>query len=119
MTRQEIFDKVVKHLLAQGAKSVTYRESGDQFRCLYRGPNGLMCAVGCLIPDEEYGEWMEDLPVRDLRNGASTGPITFSLVEDHLRLLQDLQYIHDNHEVENWHYMLRDYAEQNALEFRP
>jgi hypothetical protein len=45
---QETFEKVSRHLFEQGRPSV---ESGT---CLYRGPNGTKCAIGCLIPDELY-----------------------------------------------------------------
>jgi hypothetical protein len=48
MTPQEIFDKVATHLAKQGHRAV----DGDS--CMYRGSKGTMCAMGCLIPDEEY-----------------------------------------------------------------
>jgi hypothetical protein len=52
-TLQEIFNIVSAHLLNQGQKSVS---NGI---CMYRGPNGLKCAAGCLIPDEEYNPEFE------------------------------------------------------------
>jgi hypothetical protein len=54
MTKQEIFDTVALHLIKQGKKSVN-----DIGRCLYRSPEGLKCAIGCLIPDEVYQRSME------------------------------------------------------------
>lgn len=39
MTRQEVFDKVVAHLRAQGRKAVN--ERGD---CVYHAPDGTKCA---------------------------------------------------------------------------
>ena len=45
LTRQAAFNKVARHLLRQNAKSTN--KDGE---CLYRGPNGLRCAVGALIP---------------------------------------------------------------------
>lgn len=116
MTRQEIFDKVVKHLLKQGEKSATIRED-EGTRCLYRGPNGLMCAVGCLIPDEEYTDFMEDCPVGGLPSYCTVGSFVYELVGEHRTLLQDLQHIHDNYEVENWRHLLREYANDHCLEF--
>ena len=56
MTLQEIFDKVTTHLLTQGKKS----KVEDSKVCLYRGSNGTMCAVGCLIKDEFYHEGLEE-----------------------------------------------------------
>ncbi len=60
MTPQEIFDKVVNHLRAQGAKSeMDHPVAG--LMCAYRGIQGRMCAVGCLIPDADYLPTMEDI----------------------------------------------------------
>ncbi|MGQ7794513.1 hypothetical protein ACUN0C_19080 [Faunimonas sp. B44] len=52
--RQEAFDFVVRHLFKQGERAVA--EGGG---CLYRGPDGTKCAVGCLIPDELYTPRLE------------------------------------------------------------
>lgn len=65
---QETFDTIYKHLLDQGGKSVD-RDTGI---CMYRGPNGTKCAIGCLIPDDKYDPKWERLPIGDL-----TGVITF------------------------------------------
>lgn len=54
MTNQEIFDTVAKHLFAQGKPALD-----DYGACVYRGENGMRCAVGCLITDEEYSLDME------------------------------------------------------------
>lgn len=48
MNNQETYNKVKAHLLAQGEPS---RQGAD---CLYRGANGLKCAIGCLIADDQY-----------------------------------------------------------------
>lgn len=52
-TEQQIFDQVARHLLKQGQRAVV--EGGT---CKYRH-NGLMCAAGCLISDDEYSENMD------------------------------------------------------------
>jgi hypothetical protein len=54
MTRQELFDKVAAALIAQGKPSL---DPGGM--CQYRGLEGLACAAGHLIPDEEYQPAME------------------------------------------------------------
>lgn len=48
MTNQEIFDKVLNHLRQQG------KQCKGAVDCLYRGPDGMKCAVGCLIDDEHF-----------------------------------------------------------------
>jgi hypothetical protein len=60
MNAQEIFDKVVTHLRTQGKQA---KNTSDD--CVYRRPNGLMCAVGCLIPDELYDPALEGATVAD------------------------------------------------------
>ena len=49
MTPIEISEKIRDHLINQNAKALN--EYGG---CRYRGNNGSMCAVGCLITDEVY-----------------------------------------------------------------
>ena len=57
MTAQEAFDKAVAGVRAQG-----YQISMDEkTNCVYRGPNGLRCAVGHLIPDELCQPAFEDV----------------------------------------------------------
>ncbi len=56
MNAQQIFDTVVEHLAAQKVRCAN--EKGE---CLYRGPKGRKCAIGCLIPDEVYEPRMERL----------------------------------------------------------
>lgn len=108
LNRQEIFDKVVTHLFAQGVQSLNkYNE------CQYRGQNGTSCAVGCLIPDEEYDARLEYRGVRSLGIMADSirsekydykTPFIDSLDEkqneDALNLLLDLQFVHDH--STNW-----------------
>jgi hypothetical protein len=45
----KISERIRDHLLTQ--RAVSKVNSGP---CLYRAPNGLKCAVGCLIADEHY-----------------------------------------------------------------
>lgn len=58
---QDIFDRVVSHLAKQGRPA--YHSQGG---CLYRTPEGLSCAIGCLIPDSVYKFSMEGMSVLGL-----------------------------------------------------
>jgi len=49
MTLQDYFTKAYHGLASQG-----FVKSSEGGRCLYRGPNGLKCAIGHCIPDDEY-----------------------------------------------------------------
>ena len=54
-TNQTAFDKVYKHLLTQNSQAM----NADGTECAYRGSDGKMCAVGCLITDADYDPIME------------------------------------------------------------
>lgn len=90
MHKQEIFDTVVNHLINQKQKSV---KEGNKTNCLYRGPNGLKCAVGCLIPDDVYEEYMEENFTNLLSQYGDVLPFYFN--KEYI-LLYDLQLCHDN-----------------------
>lgn len=51
---QEKFDTVLACLRKQGRPSINADGA-----CLYRGPDGLKCALGHLIPDATYKPWFE------------------------------------------------------------
>ena len=88
MNKQQTFDKVCRAVLRQG------EPSRSDYRCMYRGPRGLKCAVGHLIEDDEYKKsWDRASPagvhqLEDLR----------SLMESKghdIDLLRSLQIAHD------------------------
>lgn len=54
---EELSAKVRDHLIKQHAQSISLESAG----CRYRGSNGTMCAVGCLIPDDVYADSLEGL----------------------------------------------------------
>lgn len=104
-TEQEVFDQVGKHLLAQMVRSEA------KSTCLYRGPDGISCAAGCLMTDEEYnpsfeGNDWEMLVAADMVIGC------------HSTLIYKLQSIHDNYLPDKWEERLADLARANGLEFR-
>jgi hypothetical protein len=89
-TKQEIFDKVINGLVSQNLQ-----QSHLNDRCMYRGPNGLKCAAGHLIPDEIYEPAME---------GNRIG-----YVVKKYKMLQDIDYFVDNEilnmitDLQIWH----------------
>jgi hypothetical protein len=86
MTNQEAFNKVVIGLRAQGRPSINPNSV-----CMYRNSEGLKCAVGILIPDEEYRpEFDCNL---DLINVIEQVPALQSF--DRI-FLNSLQYVHDS-----------------------
>ncbi len=87
MTKQETFNKVVKHLRRQKTQAL----QNDGFGCAYRGDDGKKCAVGCLIPDSLYVPWMEGNEAGEQRMRA-----LLQLLEIDVQLANDLQKVHDN-----------------------
>lgn len=88
MTNQEAFDKMIVHLNNQNwVQSVN--KDGE---CAYRGPAGNKCAVGELIPDDQYDpEWdVEGISADYLM--ACNVPCLQGL---HARLLTEMQLFHD------------------------
>lgn len=111
MTEQEVFDTVKKHLLTQNKKA----KNGSGAICLYRTPNGLKCAIGCMIPDDKYVSRMEDTSVHILLFMYPGLP--FANVDK--KFLVSLQDIHDykHNKVEDWPRLLEEFAIEHNLTF--
>ena len=60
-----VIEKIAQHLAKQRARSI--KTFNGMLSCAYRGKNGTMCAVGCLIPDEMYTVGMEQNPFVNLK----------------------------------------------------
>lgn len=57
MSNQEIFDEVVKGLESQS----WIASIGENGYCQFRGLGGRKCAIGWLIPDDDYNKAFENL----------------------------------------------------------
>ncbi len=95
MTAQEVFNKVVTHLRKQG------KQSRDTMRCLYLSPEGLKCAVGCLIPPEDYRKDMEGKTFDCLLSDRYFHSSLIAKFNKHRDLLHRLQELHDCSSVYN------------------
>ena len=62
--------------------------------CLYRGPRGLKCAIGHLIPDESYDISLENKcpVVKSVQKAVQTRPMSSTRA----KLLEKLQECHDD-----------------------
>lgn len=117
MNRQEVFNRVAAHLLAQGEQSVS--EDGS---CMYRAPNGRACAIGCLITDDAYTSNLESNGAKSvaiLSALARSGVLenTYNVAYEDAELLAKLQHLHDGRDPETWLYELQLLADNNGLEF--
>jgi hypothetical protein len=89
-SRQEVFDKALTHLRAQGKPSLNPKTI---WKCQYRSPEGLKCAVGCLIPDEDYREEMEGRNANEVLREV----LGMRLSAEESSFINDLQCtLHDN-----------------------
>lgn len=102
-TEQQVFNQVVNHLLTQNQQSLS--AGGD---CLYRA-EGLKCAAGCFIGDDEYKATMEDMIWSSL-------VIEGVVPQAHKVLITAFQRIHDGSLPEFWPDKFRQLAEDNGLE---
>jgi hypothetical protein len=111
LSKQQVFDKVALHLLKQNKRS----EESANGACLYRGPNGTMCAVGCLIPDELYDSTAEETAAHYVITGDDRLKALFEpdVIRDFF--LDKLQMIHDVDPIEGWYFSLIDFAGQRGL----
>lgn len=105
-TEQEVFDQVAEHLLKQNA------QSRHALGCAYRGNDGLKCAAGCLIADDEYSEEFENKPWSELGRNISNFP------KKHSGLIQGLQAIHDTRPPVCWPSHLQELAKEYGLIYR-
>lgn len=106
-TMQEMFDTVLAHARRQQARSVINGQ------CAYRGKNGLMYFVGCLIPNELYQ------PVMEGRSCRSQFIVTvlYGLGYDD-NFCRELQLIHDTFLPPDWEYHFRQTATTYGLEYK-
>jgi|TARA_R110002153_G_scaffold52173_1_gene146318 hypothetical protein len=116
MNLQQIFDKTANHLLKQGMQSVLE----DNDTCAYRGQDGAMCAVGCLINDDVYSWNLEGTAIDDcprVQKALRNSGIEFDTDGQVMRLLIMLQGIHDTKEESDWATSLRALANELGLKF--
>lgn len=108
LTPQQVFDHVVAHLRKQGQCSVIPGTTN----CAYRGENGLKCAAGCLIADNEYRPDMEGLTWREL---IYRYPVTSA----HSSLISCLQEVHDEASPASWESQFANTAADFNLKYTP
>lgn len=104
-TAQQVFDQAARHLLTQGRKSLA---DTDETFCAYRGTDGLKCAAGCFIADNEYRNDFEG-ERWDLLSEAELVPTT------HSNLIRALQAVHDGKDCHDWKRALVDLADSYGL----
>jgi len=101
MTDKELFLQIKTHLLTQGKQCIaTYKDSltdREVTSCAYRSPEGLKCAVGCIIKDEYYTPELEGRNVLSITvKDAVVRSLGLEFLPNHTHeMLSSLQDLHD------------------------
>lgn len=103
-TAQEVFDWVAFNLLRQNARS-----KSSHGPCAYRGLNGLKCAAGWLIADDEYDPKFETTTWHGVTDILRTHFV-------HDKLIFDLQQLHDGYSADEWTKQFRSVAYIHGLD---
>jgi hypothetical protein len=107
-TAQEVFDFVAHHLLTQNEKCML-----NDLKCAYRNSDGLKCAVGCVIANDEYSPIFDECVNSSIAYLVKEEKIK---IDKHLELLQRLQKIHDQFPALLWESQLINLAESEKLD---
>lgn len=114
MTAQEVFDTVASHLLRQNKQSISIYDEGS---CRYRSSEGLMCAVGILLTDEEYKIDWEGVGSDELFD--SIPSFNDRVGHTNIDIVRELQKLHDTYEPQFWKVKLALLAANYGLTFNP
>ena len=109
MTLQEMFDKAVAHFAQMQKPSMSTPSEYGGSTCAYRGHAGNMCIVGAFIDDAhyhhtfegkgvlEYSTFNKSCEVQPVLNAVAASWGVHGLEDDQIKLLYDLQILHDDH----------------------
>ena len=121
MTLQEMFDKAVAHFAQMQKPSMSTPSEYGGSDCAYRGHEGNKCIVGAFIDDKHYKHTFEGKGVKEystFNKSCGVQPVlnavaatwgVHGLDDQQIKLLYDLQLIHDDHSdrfdigVDNWY----------------
>ena len=104
MNNQEAFTLARDHLLKQCARATNLSGS-----CRYRAADGTRCAIGVLIPDDEYDSTIEAQSIEEIFDKVP------ALQDLDVDMLTSLQVVHDEKEIRDWETHLRRVANEHDL----
>lgn len=114
MSKQQIFDKVAKHLLTQKKKALRSGTSPANGICTMYTKEGLRCAVGCLIPKTTW-KLNPNVAIQTPSDPGLKLLLEAYGVVGEEKLLLDLMQVHDSEDVKNWKKCLKQVALNNGL----
>lgn len=105
-TEKEVADYAISKLIEQGRQSLN-----NDGACVYRAEDGGKCAVGHLIPDEDYVPWMDDrcTGIEDVVNKHFLKNRNVPIIMDNrIQFLSSIQVLHDDASIGDIDDMGRD-----------
>ena len=109
-TLRDVVRFVTNHLLEQNKRSLFAGRPQIGNGCAYRSYDGLTCAIGCLITDEEYHVGLENCDVSedDVRTALENSLGVRELSRNAIDTFTKLQDIHDKASPSQWEHKLHD-----------
>jgi hypothetical protein len=115
MNTQEAFTTIVTHLAKQAKKALSVGDGSASY-CMYRSPEGLKCALGCLIPDDLYEPAMDSGMGMQASLLLDRYPALKKVLSDvDVQMLGDMQFLHDSCIVSEWGTDARVMADRHHL----
>lgn len=112
LTLQDVFNLGYIGVIRQGKQS-----AGADGYCLYRGPDGIKCAIGHCIPDELYTPNLENIiPVSSTFWNICGGLFELDSI-DFGRALRDFQWCHDGYEERGHTQTFLEYFQEQCKVF--
>jgi hypothetical protein len=116
-TAQELFDTIVAGLRSQKARSVMAPLGDEEEACAYRGVEGRKCALGWVIPDEDYTPALEGQTLGGLLQNNMLPDELAQEFEVNRHLLIILQSIHDHDPIDTWEHSFQRIAGIEGLNY--
>jgi|SaaInlStandDraft_5_1057022.scaffolds.fasta_scaffold00604_30 hypothetical protein len=123
---KKIFIKSADHLMKQGKKAIVGLDTPltPPSSCRYRSPEGLKCALGCLITSEFYTEDLEgqaSVESEVLRAIQKSQGLPDAEIDRHdlVDLLSWLQWLHDSFSPVHWKERLVERARELDIDWAP
>lgn len=117
--RRDVFNTIQAHLLKQNARSMGEYDSaeftGEDNPCMYRNEDGLSCAVGCLITDDNYDKTIEGMGMTPSVLTAIESSLDIEVDQPLRTMLTELQHLHDSVDVGLWKNELIDLEDTLTL----
>ena len=111
---QYTFNQVAAHLIEQNKRS-----RNNEGRCKYRGTNGLRCAVGFCITNEDYDSRIEGRGLKSCYDSNGMLRVLDKISPDYCNdynFMRSLQLIHDTIVVSKWPTRLKEFAKTYNLD---